>query len=545
MFGRDKLSLRSKQSVLFSITKAGPMRSSVIWQGVIASTLVTCLTVGVMGGVGWLLTLHSTERQLEEIAVLLSQRAQSTLLQASDALKSVAASELRPCSPESIDQMRLVAVNTLSVKSVGYIHEDIFVCGSWGMIGRKIEARPADFTTDDGVKVSIGVSPLFESSKPMMALEYTAFNVLVDSEQLLDVLFDHRVRLAIATRNGDLVRASDHGTQSIVTLAHSGPTKGLKDGYLYTSVRQGSWIAVAAIPRAELMRMLVRHALYMIPLGLLLAVVPVFGIVRLSKRRLSPLAELERAVKNHEFVVHYQPIIELAHGRCVGAEALVRWIKPGHGSVPPDAFIPLAEQSGLILAITDQVMSQVIYDLGTLLLNDRSMHVAINLSAADVSSGRFIAVLDGIRERAGILPSQIWLEATETAFMDLEAAKDTISRAQASGYVMALDDFGTGYSSLQYLQQLPLDILKIDKSFVVGIANAEKAAVLLDQLINIAESLGLAVVAEGVETAEQLAYLRSRNVRYAQGWLFAKAMSAEGFISYVGSEERTVAKADG
>lgn len=134
------------------------MRSSVIWQGIIASVLVTCLALGVMGGVGWLLTLHSTERQLEDIAGLLSQRAQATLLQASTALKSVASSDLLPCSPESIDQMRLVAVNTLSVKSVGYVQEDIFVCGSWGMIGKKIDPLPADFTTDDGVKISIGVA---------------------------------------------------------------------------------------------------------------------------------------------------------------------------------------------------------------------------------------------------------------------------------------------------------------------------------------------------------------------------------------------------
>lgn len=512
------------------------MRSSVIWQGVIASALVTCLALGVMSGIGWLLTLNSTERQLEEIAGLLSQRAQSTLLQASEALKSVASSDLRPCSPESIDQMRLVAVNTLSVKSVGYVHEDIFVCGSWGMIGKKIDAWPADFTTEDGIKISMGVSPLLESAKPLMALEYAAFNVLVDSEQLLDVLFDHRVRLAISTINGDLVRASNQGTESIVALAHLGPTSGLRDGYLYTSVRQGSWIAVAAVPRSELMRILLRHALYMLPLGALLAAVPILGIVRVSKRRLSPLAELKRAVKNHEFVVHYQPIIELERGRCVGAEALVRWIKPGQGTVPPDTFIPLAEQSGLILAITDQVMAQVMLDLGSLLVNDRSLHVAINLCAADVSSGRFIDVLDKMRERAGVLSSQIWLEATETGFMDLKPAKQTLSKVRALGYVTALDDFGTGYSSLQYLQQLSLDILKIDKSFVESIPQRQTSPVLIDHLIDMASTLGLAIVAEGVETADQLAYLRSRHVRYAQGWFFAKAMPAVAFISYVGDQ---------
>ncbi len=512
------------------------MRSSVIWQGVIASVLVTCLAFGVMGGVGWLLTLNSTERQLEEIAVLLSQRAHSTLLQASDALKSIASSDLLPCSPENIDQMRLVAINTLSVKSVGYVQEDIFVCGSWGMIGKKVDALPADFTTDGGVRVAISVSPVLESAKPLMALEYAAFNVLVDSEQLLDVLFDHRVRLAIATLNGDLIRASSQGSENIVALAHLGPTRGLRDGYLYTSIRQGSWVAIAAIPRSELLDIFLWHSAYMLPLGALLAGVSVFGIVRISKRRLSPVAALERAVRNHEFVVHYQPIIELEHGRCVGAEALIRWVKPGHGTVSPDLFIPLAEKTGLILAITDQVMSQVIRDLRNVLVADRSMHVAINLAASDVCSGRFMVVLEKMREKAGVLPSQIWLEATETGFMDLKPAKETMSKARALGYVTALDDFGTGYSNLQNLQQLPLDILKIDKSFVDGISQPQAAAVLIDHLIDMADSLGLAIVAEGVETADQLAYLRSHNVRYAQGWLFAKAMSAEAFISYLAGD---------
>lgn len=515
------------------------MRSSVIWQGVIASVLVTCLALGVMGGVGWLLTLHSTERQLEDIAGLLSQRAQATLLQASTALKSVASSDLLPCSPESIDQMRLVAVNTLSVKSVGYVQEDIFVCGSWGMIGKKIDALPADFTTDDGVKISIGVSPLLESAKPLMALEYAAFNVLVDSEQLLDVLFDHRVRLAIATANGDLIRASSQGSETIVTLAHMGPTRGLREGYLYTSIRQGSWVAIAAIPRAELLSILLWHSAYMLPLGALLAGLAVLGIVRISKRRLSPVAALERAVKRHEFVVHYQPIIELEQGRCVGAEALIRWVKPGHGTRS------LAEKSGLIQAITEQVMTQVIRDLRNVLVADRSMHVAINLAASDVSSGRFMDVLDEIRAKAGVHPSQIWLEATETGFMDLIPAKETMSKARALGYVTALDDFGTGYSSLQNLQQLPLDILKIDKSFVDGISQPRAAASLIDHLIDMADSLGLAIVAEGVETAEQAAYLCSHNVRYAQGWFFAKAMSAESFVSYLAGETHALLKQAG
>jgi sensor c-di-GMP phosphodiesterase-like protein len=269
-----------------------------------------------------------------------------------------------------------------------------------------------------------------------------------------------------------------------------------------------------------------------LPIGAFIAMFIVAVVVWLSRRRLSPLGELAIAIKNREFVVHYQPIIELRRGICVGGEALVRWRRPDGSLVRPDLFIPLAEESGLIMPITDQVVAAVISDLGKELVADRSLHVSINLSAADVNTGRILPTIKNTLDKAGIEARQIWIEATERGFMDIDQARATITRARQLGHPVAIDDFGTGYSNLQYLQGLPLDALKIDKSFVDTIgANAATSSV-VSHIIDMAKALNLSLVAEGVETELQASYLIGRDVEFAQGWLFSKPLPADDFITF-------------
>jgi len=275
-----------------------------------------------------------------------------------------------------------------------------------------------------------------------------------------------------------------------------------------------------------------RDELTLLPVGAFIAAFIVGIVVWFSRKRLSPLGELTLAVQNREFIVHYQPIIELKTGLCVGAEALVRWGRPDGSLVRPDLFIPLAEDSGLIMPITDQVIDAVVHDLGKLLTADRSFHVSINLCADDLKTGRILPVIQKALERTEISPRQIWLEMTERSFMEIEAVRSTIKKARKIGHSVAIDDFGTGYSSLQYLQGLPLDSLKIDKSFVEAIGLDTATSSVTSHIIDMAKTLNLIIVAEGIETQEQLDYLRARNVDLGQGWFFARAMPAEEFFAY-------------
>jgi len=284
--------------------------------------------------------------------------------------------------------------------------------------------------------------------------------------------------------------------------------------------------------RASVLARLHHEQFLMLPFGIVMGAFIVAIVIWLSRRRLSPRGELAIAVQRREFIVHYQPMIELKTGLCIGAEALVRWQRPGGALVRPDLFIPLAEESGLILPITDQVVEAVIADLGALLVRERRLHIAVNLSADDIKTGR---ILDFIRFAAadtGIRPQQIWLEATERGFMDVTAARETLDQARGCGHWVAIDDFGTGYSSLSYLQDLPLDALKIDKSFIDTIDTDSATSSVTPHIINMAQTLKLKIIAEGIETRAQADYLLARGVDYGQGWLFSKALPAREFIAF-------------
>lgn len=507
-------------------------RSRIIWQSALLGTLGVVLSLGLTAYLAWSLVINHTQHRLETLADVASQRADATLREASAALKSLATNDFAPCTPEGIARMRLLAINTFSVKSVGYVEEDLFACSSWGPIGHKVEPWAEDFTTTEGVRVSVSVQPRVAPSKPMMALQYAAFNVLVDPEQFLEVVLDRGITLAIGTTDGRLVGTSNHGMERFITLVHDNDHARLTQGYLYTAVAHGDLIAVAAVSRAELLRNLRREELLLLPVGLLLAALVLTVVIRHARQRLSPLAELEEAVRERQITVHYQPILDLHDGRCIGAEALARWQRPDGTLVPPAHFIPLAERSGLILPITDQVIAAIMRDLGPALARDRSLHISFNLAPADVESGRFLPVLRSRMKQAGVLAQQIWLEATESGMVNIEQARATLEAARADGHIIAIDDFGTGYSSLQHLQQLPLDVLKIDKSFTERVGGDGAQCPVIEQIIEMAGKLGLQVVAEGVERAEQVQFLQQRRVSYGQGWFYAKAMPASEFLRF-------------
>lgn len=200
--------------------------------------------------------------------------------------------------------------------------------------------------------------------------------------------------------------------------------------------------------------------------------------------------------------------------------------------IRPDLFIPVAEDSDLILPITDQVIACVIADMRAALLADRELHIAINLCASDIETGRVLDVLERALDGTGIEAQQIWLEATERGFINVEAARATIDRARARGHAVAIDDFGTGYSSLSSLQNLPLDALKIDKSFVDTIGTDAATSSVTPHIIDMARTLNMLIVAEGIETQQQADYLRERKVEFGQGWLFAKALPAGEFLAF-------------
>jgi diguanylate cyclase (GGDEF)-like protein len=255
--------------------------------------------------------------------------------------------------------------------------------------------------------------------------------------------------------------------------------------------------------------------------------------------------ELRHALERNEFSLAYQPKIDLASGQPSGAEALLRWNHPERGSVAPVEFIPVLEETGLIVQVGEWVLERACHDLKAWQASGRRvMPVAVNLSARQFRQQDLDTRIRAIVDAAGIAPSLIELEITESQLMhDPEHATRVLRALGKAGLRVAIDDFGTGYSSLAYLTRFPLASLKIDRSFVAHVLSDEADATIVRTIVDMAHTLGFTVVAEGVESGGQADFLRALGCEQAQGFLFARPMPAAAFTAHIDLADADLAEA--
>jgi EAL domain-containing protein (putative c-di-GMP-specific phosphodiesterase class I) len=255
--------------------------------------------------------------------------------------------------------------------------------------------------------------------------------------------------------------------------------------------------------------------------------------------RLELANELRQAVDNKEFVVHYQPIIDIATERIVGTEALVRWNHPRDGLLHPGRFIQVAEDTGLILPIGDFVLDRACRQLRTweLRFPDSSLRMAVNLSPRQLKDPDLIAKVTAVLSSSGIDAGSLTLEITETALVeDSHATLTRLRELKALGIKLSIDDFGTGYSSLSYLRQFPVDGVKIAKPFVDHVAEGDDHSALARAIITLGDTLRLEVVAEGIEHEQQLRELRALGCKLGQGYLSSRPLEAEGLTRFLAGD---------
>jgi diguanylate cyclase (GGDEF)-like protein len=254
-----------------------------------------------------------------------------------------------------------------------------------------------------------------------------------------------------------------------------------------------------------------------------------------SLRRLAIISELRQAVASDALELHFQPKIDIATERAIHAEALVRWRHPVHGMMPPDEFIPLAEQSGDIGIITKWVLKRAIEDCAGWNRAGFDLAVAVNLSALDLYDAGLPALIGALLQDQGLHPSKLILEITESAVMkDAAYALKILRDVEERGITLAIDDFGTGYSSLAHLKRLPVDELKIDKSFVVNLSGETiDDAVIVRSTIDLGHNMGLKVVAEGLETSEAYAILKGFGCDMAQGYFISHPIPSPQLLAWM------------
>jgi len=253
--------------------------------------------------------------------------------------------------------------------------------------------------------------------------------------------------------------------------------------------------------------------------------------------RIEVESDLREAIGTSQLYLVYQPIVDLETHRVSGAEALVRWAHPTRGNISPTAFIPIAEETGLILPLSDFILREACStfmcwhaELGA----NAPQQISVNLSRVQLTDSSLVSRTVAVLAEYGMQPGQLQLEVTESQIMQQRtAALELLGALRAAGIRLAMDDFGTGYSSLSCLQEFPLDVLKVDRSFVVNAGKGRAIAALLHAVVTLADNLGLKVVAEGIETDEQLVLLQALGCAFGQGYLLARPMSSEALMAQV------------
>lgn len=442
------------------------------------------------------------------------------------------------CSDQMLLRMQQLSIGMDFIKLAGAVRNNRLICSTLGRHDSGLELGPADVVTVNGTSLRYQ-SPLpTDENVPYVSLERLGFIAMANRNQALDIAMD---------REGVLLGTFDAITNEMRTSNFPGNTDWVMQtqGVMESAFVDGDYIvavvrsdnvrftgAVAAIPILYLNGRVQEFMLLLLPLAVIAGLIISFAIVYMARQQSSLSTQIRLGLKRNEFYLVYQPVVDLSSRQWRGAEALLRWRRKNGEIVYPDAFIPGAEQTGQIRALTERVIELVEHDMGAFLSSVPEFFVSINLSARDLQSDAALDLLVDLKRRTGADSGQIMVEITERMLLDPDRAAKLVHRLRSRGIQVAVDDFGTGYSSLSYLETIPFDALKIDRLFVEAIDKEAATSRVVPHIIEMAKTLGLKLVAEGVETEAQASYLRERGVAFAQGWLFAKPMPPERLIQH-------------
>ena len=453
-----------------------------------------------------------------------------------------AMSPAEACSETGLDRMRRIDLASTLLQAVGRIEGDVMRCSSFSD-SRSIALGPPSFRSRTNAVFWTDVR-LLGSDIPYLVIASGAFVGVVHKDLPLSFVeqvpglttgvFSWSTGRTLLGRGGALDPAwKDPHAAGDHVFRSGGRTVAVVRSKRYDTG------AVAALPLSHAAGFVREAAMLWVPIGALIGVLLAAALIYLVRTRASMPAMIRQALRAGELFLVYQPVIDLSTGLTVGVEALLRWRRPNGELVPPDVFIPAAEQSGLIKQVTVRVLDLLAEDARSVLRLAPDFHFAVNFSAADMHREDIVDVVGRFIATAGLLPRNLMVEATERSLVDVELARRTMRALRAKGVKVAIDDFGTGYSSLGYLAQLEMDFLKIDKLFVQALGTESATSHVAARIIDMSKDLKLQIIAEGVETPEQQRLLRLMGVEFVQGYLYERPMGIEPLLQRLRAEKVT------
>ncbi len=495
---------------------------------IVAVLVPVCLSI-------WLAHRNAQEKFYDDMDSFSSRvliRTNKVINEAKSALQQMEQFKGPVCGQEHTLAMRRLSFTFRNVQEVIYVDNLRPLCSSLENNSHTSPFPPALRVTSDGYRAWVTSLNDIGLKRHMAAIGTHNYIVMLDPASFIDVIpfGSWPIDVALVGLRRNIVFSSSSPLQTAVLshLQHEDLTHLQYNGAIY-NIRKVPDLGFAIVTWASLrpLKESWHHQLYFwLPFGILFSLVTAWFVLRIIRRLQSPRHRLLDAINGREFQVHFQPIVALDSGRIVGAEALARWPQQDGSYLSPEIFVTLAEQTGLTSRLTALIVEKVFEDLGEWLRQHPDMHVSVNLAPADLVSSALPPLLVRLLNQWQIPAAQIALELTERGFADPLISAPAIAGFRRAGHAVYIDDFGTGYSSLSYLQDLDVDTLKIDKSFV----DALEYKNVTPHIIEMAKSLKLTMVAEGIETEGQLDWLRRHGVEYGQGWLYSKALPKEAFI---------------
>jgi sensor c-di-GMP phosphodiesterase-like protein len=480
--------------------------------------------------------LSRTERTAEELAA---------------GFKLLAASPDRhPCSDGNLNLMRRLDVSSSMVQAIGIMDGTRLVCSSLTGAGHPAELGPPQIRQPSGVMIWTKAELPFARGTAFLVVAQGRYAAIIHRTLPISVSSADPALVVAAVSTPRRVIITSRGPVQMDWLDRmqgGGQAAFEDDGYVVAVMSSPRFAisAIAGLPVTEQNALAWSIARWLVPCALLMGVLLAWAAVMFARSQLAMPTVLRAALKRNELFMVYQPVVDLRTGKWVGAEALIRWNRPGGESVRPDVFIVAAEDSGLIPLVTRQVVFEQVRRHAEIVFNKYpSFHIAINLAAEDLQSQRTVGLLHDMVASTGARDGSLMVEATERSFAQPSEVREIVNALRSAGIRIAIDDFGTGYSSLSFLESVNFDLLKIDKSFVDSLQTGAASSQVIHHIIEMAKALRLDMIAEGVETAEQAQFLRERGVHYAQGWLFAEAMPFEQLLEALEEQDEATQQVD-
>lgn len=443
------------------------------------------------------------------------------------------------CLPQQVQKMQEFNVSGFFLQAVAHIRNNKIVCSSISELLDGMELGQPYRTDPDGTRVWSNIKIADWQNRHLVIFEKSGWAVMFVPSHALEALDNSEVAIGVFsiqshrlyTSKGEIAASWLEGYKGKQALTFIDAERQM---LVYIAPNQLNVTAVvAAMPLKNINDDIVTFIQILIPLAIIIGLLLGGLFVYMQRTRYSTKSAILRALANNEFYLEYQPIMHLRNHTCVGAEALIRWRTPDNTFISPDTFIPAAEASGVICQITQRVFELVAKDMRNAFHSHQDFHVGINISSHDIRSGALLTLIQTLIKSTGAMGNQILIEVTERGFLDDDEALTTIKAIRNCGVRVAIDDFGTGYSSLSYLTKFQLDYLKIDKTFIDSVGTDAVTSHVAFHIIEMAKTLSLDMVAEGVETKNQADILQARGVNYVQGWLFSKSLKRKDFYTYL------------